>query len=500
MHIDEATVRAHSTAAGAYSIEPLAVVCPRHEADCSELVRFASEASIPLTARGAGTGMGGHNVGSGLVIDFTKFMNQRLGEVGPEPGGAGTGLVRVQPGVVRDTLNRGIAETGTFFAPDPSSSARCTVGGMIANNAGGLRTLRYGSTREHVERVRWIGFDGEVHEIAKDRPLPPAVASAAEAIRSERPTIEREPPGPRKYASGYDVWGFLRTGDPTRLVCGSEGTIGILTEAVVRTERLPASTGTLVVGVRSLDAAEIALATILEHRPTMAEMIDGTLLRATRAVGLDFGIDVPTEADALFLVEVDGASRDEVHERLDELSRAMRTEDIDPCLCRVATEVEEQERLFGVRRSTSSILSRREDVRTLQIVEDVGVNPGNVVEYARRIRSICQRLDLEVVVFGHAGNGNLHVNPFFDVSRPDWREQVRALADEVTEVVRDLGGTLTAEHGDGRVRAPYLERRFPGLMPLFRRIKRELDPEGIFNPGIIVPLPGQEVTDHLKYP
>ena len=497
VRLDPTSRKTYSTASGAYAIEPLGAVSPRHEEDCRRVLECLREREIPIIARGAGTGMGGHNVGSGVLLDFTTHMDAGLE---PQPD---RGLVRVQPGIVRDALNERLAASGRFFAPDPSSTARCTVGGMAANNAGGLRTVRYGSTKHHVEGLRAVLPDGTALALGREttQPADPRFDRIREAIEAASDAIRAEPPGPEKHASGYDVWGLLERFDPTRLFVGSEGTLGLLTELTLRTEPVPPSRATLLAAFRSLEGMGEAVRLARTEGASVIELMDRTLLDAVRAVDLHFEVDVPEDAEALLLIEVVGNDSDESATKLDAMRAALSDPALDPCLLQTATDADEQDRLWSVRKSSSPIIARRtDDKKTLQIVEDGGVEPERVVDYVRGIRRIFADAGIEVIQFGHASSGNIHVNPLFDVTRRDFPQQVRRVADAVTELIIGLGGTLTAEHGDGRVRAPYLARRFPRLVSLFETIKKTLDPENLMNPGVILPLPGQQVEHHLRYP
>lgn len=517
LRIDGETIGDYTTASGAYAIEPLAIARPRHEGDCLRLVEALRERQIPIVARGAGTGMGGHNVGSGVIVDFTAYMNTILTRDDDDR------RVRIQPGIICDALNQSLRPDGRFFAPDPSSSARCSVGGMIANNAGGLRTVRYGATKFHVEALRVVLPDGSRATLQSDAgdaghagnagnaghagnagdaaDLPPQMREARDAIAAARDDILAEPPGPHKHASGYNVWDTVDTFDPVRLMVGSEGTLGLLTEATITTEPLAAARGVLLAAFRDIRSTGTAIPAILAHRPSALELMDRTLLDAVRAVGLHFAVPIPDDTDTVLLIEIEDDHDDAVDDRIAALRAMLDCDELRPALLRGARGREEQAELWGMRTSSSPIIARRTDgKRTLQIVEDGGVEPRQVGDYIAGIRSIFRRNDIEVVAFGHAGNGNIHVNPLFDVSRRDYPQQVRRVAEEVTDLIIGLGGTLTAEHGDGRVRAPYLARRFPRLMPLFTRIKNIFDPQCRFNPGVIVPLEGQSVEQYLRYP
>ena len=457
--VDDRSRAEYSTGAGAYQMLPLGIALPRDEEDICGLVRYARDRNVPLIPRGAGSGMGGHNVGHGILIDFTRSMNRILGE---DPSRM---QVRLQPGLVRDDLNRQLRENGHFFAPDPSSSAVCTVGGMIANNAGGLRTVKYGSTKHHVEALRVILPDASPITISRGGEAPPNLLDRArDLIGRHRDEIREETPGPEKHASGYDIWDCASTPqlDLTRLVVGSEGTLGIITEAVVSTRPIPESRGCLLAGFRDVRTAGESIPALLALAPSAIELMDRSLLDAIRRSDLAFDVGVPEEAAALLLIEFEGTREEEVHHRIETCRSLVSGSAFDACSVESATDPCDQARLWSVRKSSSALTSSRTDgKKVLQIVEDGGVRPSQVVDYLEGTKAIFDEQEIEYFAFGHIGNGNIHLNPLFDVTRRDFPAKVRAIADRVADLIISLDGTLTAEHG----RRPRARALSPASIP-----------------------------------
>jgi FAD/FMN-containing dehydrogenase len=485
---DEATRSRYAEAAGIYRIPPLGVIRPRDAGDVIALCRYAREEGIPLTARGAGSGMPGHNVGAGLIIDFTKYLNRLVA--------VREASARVEPGIALDALNRRLSATGLHFPPDPGSGAYCTLGGMIATNAAGPRHLVRGATRDHVKRLVVVLPSGDVLDTGSRRSDTLRARSALERIAARhRAALEAEQPRAAKNSSGYDIQGGL-----TALLVGSEGTLGLVVEAELSLSPRPEHRGVALLGFDSLEAAGRF---VVEARrggaratPSAVEMMDRTLLDAYRAAAVDLPVELPRSLEAVLLVEVEGHAREPVRERL-EAVRALGQEAI---FVHEALSADQQALLWQVRKAASPVLGQRTDgLRSLQFVEDGAVPPERLPEYVVRLRSVFRRRGVLVAIFGHAGDGHLHVNPLLDPTRTDFRATMRAIADEVNDLVREMGGTPSGEHGDGRARAPYLSRFFPRSLAAFRRVKSWFDPRNILNPGVKLPLPRQSLTSRLRW-
>ncbi len=484
---DDDTRTRYAEAAGIYRIVPLGVVRPRDIDDVVALCRYASEERIPITARGAGSGMPGHNVGEGLIVDFTMYMNRLVSVRGRR--------ARVEPGIALETLNRRLAAAGRptlHFAPDPGSGAYCTLGGMIANNASGPRHLVRGATRDHVERLVAVLPSGDVLDTASrsrcalllERGVARIAATHARALEAERPRTT-------KSSSGYRLGDGLAS-----LLVASEGTLALIVEAEVSLSPRPTHRAAGLFGFASLDAASRFVVEALREKPSALEMIDRTLLDAYRSARVELPVSLPRGLDAVVLAEVEGGGRESVRERLE----AIRGIGLDATFRRVGLDAEEQARLWQVRKAASPVLSQRNDgLKSLQFVEDGAVKPASLAAYVSRLRRIFERRGVPVAIFGHAGDGHLHVNPLLDPKAPGFKRTIRHLADAVNGLLLEMSGTLAGEHGDGRSRAPYLERFFPRSIEAFRETKALIDPENVLNPGVKLPLPRQSLTAHLRW-
>lgn len=482
--------RGMAGASGPFSIVPRAVAAPRDAEDVAALVAWARTEGIPLVPRGAGTGMPGGNVGSGVAVDLSGLAE--VGFVDPE-----TGLVEAAPGATGADLQRAAQAVGRFFPALPSSAERCTVGGMVANNAAGARSLRYGSVHAWVEGLEAVLADGTLVRLEAGAGQPAAgFAALRDELRGRIPAPAFPWPAVRKNSSGYALDRFLPTGDPVQLLVGSEGTLAVLTRLWLRTEPLPTARALALVPVPDTDAVDPLTAHLTEAGASACEFFGDRFLtlsglRASPEVGALVG-----KHAALLLVEVEGDEAG-VEEGLGRVLRAAADMGVDALAGRSR---EECDRLWQVRHAASPVVAAQAErgLVSMQFIEDSVVPPGHLARYLHGLDAILADEGTDAVVFGHAGDGNVHVNPLVDVLRPDWRERVRRILERTVTLVAGLGGTLSGEHGDGRLRAPFHERIFgPAADAAFRLVKETLDPDRILNPGVVVAGDGQDPLEGL---
>lgn len=476
---------------------PLAVAVPEDADDVAALVRWASFHGVPLVPRAAGTGMPGGSIGPGVSVDLRTGFDA-VGGVD-----AARQRARVLPGATLHQLNAAAADDGLHFPVDPSSGARATLGGLIANNSAGSHTVRYGAAREWIESLDVVLADGTevttTRGVRDEHPRLRAILDRVDAVvAANEALIEQRWPRVRKNSSGYGLREYARSGDAVDLLVGSEGTLAIVVGATVRLAPVPAARGLAMLEFTDLEAAGAAVQRILALDPATCEMIDRTFIDLVRAGDADPGYPLREGLEAILFVEMEGESDAEVAARLDALRTAM--EDVADRVS-LAESAEEQERFWHVRHAASPLIAKLAGERvSMQFIEDGVVPLDRLPDYVRLLRSTLARHGLPAVIFGHAGDGNLHVNPLVDVAKPGWRAEAEAIVYEIAEGVARLGGTMAGEHGDGRLRAPLLEIVWGAeLVACFRAVKDAFDPRGILNPGVILPLPGQRPLDAIKY-
>jgi len=484
---DDARARAaYSEGAGIYRIVPRAVALPRDEEDLVRLVCWAADQQTPLIPRGSGSAMGGGNVGEGVVVDLTAMAGSRL-EIDAEAQRAQTGAA-----ITLVQLNTAAGRSGLRLPPDPSSGGWATLGGMVATNAAGARSVRYGSVRPWVESLRLVTGIGETLDLSRNgsppssRTLARFERDALPAIAAMAPLVRSRFPETRKNSSGYALDAFLRSGSLIDLLVGAEGTLGFISEISWRLDRVPPFRAGLRAAFRSVEPLAAAVRLLLDCDPSALELLDRSFLELVAGDSLSGAGVRYTDTEALLLVELERDNQEALREALQEATVRMRpiAQSVD-----TAFTAESAERLWAIRHAASPILARLPpERRSLQVIEDGCVPVDRLGEYIGAVRKAAAAQNVPVVMFGHAGDGHIHVNVLPDVSRPGWEAAVTTLLDQVSEAVIRLGGTPSGEHGDGRLRSHLLERVYGAeLVRLFRRIKDSFDPSGILNPGVILP-------------
>ena len=483
---DAASLRAVTGAAGPIRIRPAAVARPRDTDDLAHLVRWASGLGLPLFPRGAGTGMPGGNVGPDVCVDLSPWS-----AVGPVDAERRT--VDVGPGAVAAEVDVAARAHGLHLPALPSSADHCTVGGMVANNAAGARSFRHGAIRAWVDAVDVVLADGARHALTRgDGPnATPAIEAARTAATAALGPGPGAWPRVRKNASGYALDHFLPHGDAVDLLVGSEGTLGLVTSIRLRLLPLPAERAVLLLTLPDLEALAPAVRAAREASASACEFFARRFLDLAGLRGRTDLSPRIAEAPALLLVEVAGTA-DEVGAGAGILRDAAAALDAPILEARGAAERAE---LWRIRHAASPVVAAAAaDGRvSMQFVEDSVVHPDHLGAYLGSMEVLLNHEETDAVMFGHAGDGNVHLNPLIDVRRRDWRARARRILEGTVELVAELHGTLSGEHGDGRIRAPFHERIFgPSFARAFRAVKEALDPRAILNPGVVVAEPGQD--------
>ncbi|HYE35184.1 FAD-binding and (Fe-S)-binding domain-containing protein [Methylocaldum sp.] len=491
----------YATDASPHQKMPLAVARPRHRDDCAALMTFAARERLPLIPRAAGTSLAGQCVGDGLVIDFTRHMNRIL-SIDSERR-----RVRVQPGVIRDDLNDALRPLGLMFAPDPSTSNRCTIGGMFGNNAWGSHALRYGTTRDHVLSVEVILSGGSVarFESVTDEQLRKKLAldnlegriyrAVFQAIDRHRTLILERfpcPDGiPRNAGYPLDVLAHGQPWEPrgppfnlTRLLCGSEGTLVLVSEIEIKLVPLPTKRRLVCVEFDSLPQALSAVAVVLGHKPSAVELVDRHILTLTKTNLEQQRNRFWIEGDpaAVLLVDFVDETGDGVDAAVESLMTELHTRNLG--YARKVLDSPFRERALALRAAGLGLLMGIPgSVKAVTGIEDTAVAVADLPAYAEAVLSIMASHSTDCIVFGPAGWGVLHLRPLLDLGSPDGRRLYERILEEVFERVIRFGGTISAKHGDGRLRAPYLAGMLGDeLYELLHGIKAAFDPQDLLNP------------------
>ncbi|SEP24499.1 FAD/FMN-containing dehydrogenase [Halogranum amylolyticum] len=505
----EQTRLLYATDASIYRETPAGVIAPRSTTDVCQIVEYARKMETSITPRGAGSSLTGNAIGAGIVVDFERYFDNIV-DVNPDGR-----TVTVQPGVVLDNLNAHLKEYGLYFPPDPSTSGTCTIGGMVANDAAGAHSVRHGTTRDNVQSVECVLADGTVERF--ERLSSDDVASkcdrddrVGEIYRTVRDIgieyvdeIDARYPDVDRNSSGYDLDTAIGQDgswvDLSKLITGSEGTLAAITEVTLEVAERPETRIAALVFYEDIITAADAVPGVLEADPSVVELIDDAVLGYAREA---WGIDlVPQNTGAALLIEAETTA--ELQEtRLEELVSAATTE--STVSVERAINDAAQNDIWKIRKASNPLLNRQPgDEQALSFIEDAAVPPEQLAEYLDRVGEILAAHDLRASVFGHAGQGVLHIKPFLNLKTQQDRNKLRSVSEQVHDLVLDVGGCVSGEHGDGRLRSTYLESMYgEDLYAAFIQLKRAFDPDDVFNPAKVVPTQDgslAEVDDELRY-
>jgi anaerobic glycerol-3-phosphate dehydrogenase C subunit len=507
---DELTRAIYSSAASIYRIRPLGIVRPKHKKDVINLVKYAARMSIPLIPRGGGTSRTGNELGEGILIDFTKYMNRILEF---QPKGE---WVRVQPGMILDPLNKFLKPHKLFFPIDPSTKEYCTLGGMIANNSSGPHAVKYGATRDYVLSLEVVLSDGEVMTTG---PVSVGEKAAGESkdletliqkiyrvmpdlLKQYRKPMEEEKPFTMKNSSGYDLWRLQGNGllDLTSLFVGSEGTLGIISEAKLRLMPLSGKALGGLIYFDNLDHVGTATQKILELSPAMLEVIERQILDLARKQKTELRPYLPEGIEAILFVEFQDENEDQLRQKFREIEGKVIHQEKLAVDLKVAKDDKDMAMLEKVRSVSGPILNKiKGPKKPIAFIEDAAVHPNYLSQYIKGLRELFKKFEVDASIYGHAGDGNLHLMVFLDLTKEDEVKKMVSLAEACYDLVLSLKGTISGEHGDGRLRTYYLKKQYPNLYPAMVEIKKLFDPENIFNPGCIVGSNQNLLSQHLKY-
>lgn len=496
----------HATDASHYQITPAAVATPRDEDEVSAALRIAAAHEIPVTARGAATSLSGQTHGPGLILDLSRHLDQLL-ELDPDARTA-----RVQPGLIRDQLNLAAAEHGLHFAPDPATSSRATLGGMMGNNSSGTRSVLYGITSDHVFGCRLALPGGDILD-CRPRPLKQwndspdgrLLSRLRDIVDLHRDEIEKRFPKVMRRVGGYALDAFLD--DPktapwnlARLVCGSEGSLGVVTEITVNLEPLPKSTCVVAVHFDSLMDSLRSVEPMLAYGPSAIELLDATVVREaqTNPSTRDIADFVEGKPDAMLLVEFFGDNPEETDRKADGMVAELR-EQGSGYAWPVFRDPASQQRAWDVRRLGLGLITNvRGATKGQAVIEDACIPLPHLPDYIEEVTAKCRDEHVNLILYAHASVGVLHARPELDLHKPEDIAKMRRIAEYAFSRCVHYGGAWAGEHGDGLVRGEFIPKFFgPDVYRAFREVKKLFDPGNLLNPGKIIDVP--PLDSHLRY-
>lgn len=485
--IDEKTLTRFATDWSIYHIPPLAVVTPQDADDISALVRFAREEQIPVTPRGGGTSTSGSALGRGIVLAFSK--TGPMDRIMDFDEGGDSPSVTVEPALRHDKLQTYLLERGLFLPSDPTSGPISLLGGNVAAKASGPHALKHGSIDRYVKHLKFITAEGDLVNTADETTIPDTLRQGVQVLRDEISSGDsvRDVLTARKdlkTASGYNMFTFIRDETVaetiTQLLVGSVGTLGIVTEATLGSVPYVPGKATTLLYFRDLHEAGDAVQHIRDVGVAAIEIMNSNALELVRERNAD--LPIPAERCHALLVEYEGDQR---NDQIAEVERILKQNGYALAAPHTTVEGEkEQEQVWRARKSLLPVLRNyKGGYKALSVVNDVGVDPRHLADFIKEVEALFKKFKLTAPIYGHAGSGNLHLRPLFDVNDPDLTKLMNQVAEEVYSAVIGYGGTITAEHGMGRSRAPFLEREWGAeVTSVMRRIKALFDPDDVLNP------------------
>ena len=509
----------YATDASVYKVYPLAVCYPKQVADIQQLIRFASEEGLSIIPRAAGTSLAGQCVGAGIVVDISKYMTQIL-DFNKEEG-----WVKVQPGVIRDELNRYLAPYGWFFGPNTATANRCMIGGMVGNNSCGSTSIMYGSTRDHLLELEVVLSDGtpaKFGAINRDAFFEKVASETYEGqlykgcynlLKDEatRDGIREEFPHPdiKRRNTGYaidlasETAVFNPVGDDFNfctLLAGSEGTLAFTTAVKLNLSPLPEKEE-VVIAVHFSKIRQVmeAVPVIMSHRPTACEMMDSIILDLSKQnrKQLKNRFFVEGNPRAILMVEFRAKTTDLALAKAQELMQVLKQSDIGyayPVITGSQTKA-----VWELRKAGLGILGNLPgDRKAVPCIEDTAVRIDDLADYIEEFSALMKKFGQEAVYYAHAGDGELHLRPILNLKKAEDRELFYEISLATAQLVKKYKGSFSGEHGDGRVRAPFIplmigEKNYQ----LLKEIKKQWDPKNIFNPGKITDAP--PMNEALRY-
>ena len=528
---DDAALEAFSHDASIFAVRPQVIVAPRTAADVRKVVQYAgTHAGVAITPRAAGTDMSGGAIGSSIVMDVLPHLNKLIDITRSED--EKDGVATVQPGMFYRDFEQATMARGLQYPVFPASRDLCAMGGIVANNAAGERTLAFGQTVDWIRSLKMVCADGNEYTFG---PLTKAELDAKasqttfegslyRSIRylaeKNRDLIEQHRPNVSKNSSGYYLWKLWKNDEfnMARLIVGSQGTLGVITEATLGLTKPATYRRTVVVFMKSLDRIAELTNQILHYQPESLESFDDKTLSFTlqflpdfvRILGASNIVSLAWQfipeawmlvtggfPKLILLAEFAG---EDAHEVERQAKRALDVVQHSGLKARLTKSAKESHKYWTIRRQSFNVIrSHAKGKRTTPFVDDIIVRPEHMPEFLPRLNAILDPYHLTLTIAGHVGDGNFHIIPLMDLSDERNRRIIPEIAEKVYDLVLEYHGSITAEHNDGIIRGPWMERMWgKEMMELFAKVKHTFDPKGIFNPGKKLNVDWQWALAHIR--
>jgi len=463
---DKSNLNFYSVDASSYIIKPSVVAIPENEQEIISILKYASRNRISVTVRGAGTGLVGSALGKDIILDLKNFNKIKIRQ----------NQVEVGAGVFKGKLDFELAKRGRFFAPNPSIGPYCTIGGMVATNASGSHSLKYGSTIDNLLGIRIITANGDVIELPSNSKFSRIIFGI---IKKD---LQKKFPRVSKNSCGYRLDAIKTIYDLHKIIAASEGTLGIITSVKIKTLPLPVKQMLVILNYKSIKQAALDSAKIVKLKPSALEIVDKNVTKHIKT-------RLTKNSNCLLFVEFDC----NLNKCKKNLSEIISKEQI----VKILTDDSEIRKWWGFRNSALSYslrsITTKESMPTM--IEDATVPVGKLVTLVDIIEKISKKYKMKVVLYGHAGNGNLHIRPILKNKN---KKRMRDIAKEFFSQVIAMGGCISGEHGDGLARSEFVKSQYDkDVYSAFRKIKNRFDPKNILNPGKII-TSKHTMTENLK--
>ncbi|MCA8988959.1 MAG: FAD-binding protein, partial [Planctomycetaceae bacterium] len=479
-----------------------AVTTPKSTDDVKAIVAYATEHQIPVIPRGSGTGLAGGCLGTGIVIDFSRWMNRIL-EIG-------TSTARVQPGVILNDLNTVLRSRGLYFAPDPSNASITTLGGMIGVDAAGSHAVGVGSTRDHLKTLEVVLSDASEYRMGRERVFLQNLGSERlvskgntdpfariqvilrrlmTILQENRELIEQHQPCLLRNTAGYMLRGVLQKEsiDFPRMFAGSEGTLGVCTEAEIHLLPLPEHRRGVLLIFSRFDEATACISRLLDFEPSACDLVDRRLLMLAREASPEYARIIPQHAAAALIVEFQAWSEAMIERRLSLFRDFIERHVNEARVAQVAVTAQQIDHLWQLPRQVVPLLTRLQGVsRPVPFIEDIVVPPERLGDFLHQAQRTLQRFQVTASLYAHAGSGQLHLRPFLELPNKENASSFEALARDLYRLVGEMGGSISGEHGDGLSRTAFLRSQYGPMYRVLQQIKQLFDPHGLMNPDKVV--------------
>lgn len=499
VHCDPVTTQLYASDASIYQLQPVGVVRPRNAQDVVATVQYAAEHEISLHPRGAGSGVSGESLGRGLVLDFSQSM-RRIETL------SGGRVVKVQSGATLAVLNRTLSSRGRWYGPDPVTRSVTTIGGVLSTNASGSHYLRSGSARDTVESMTVVTVDGELVELSQhsvdEEGTPGRLARGLFEINHQfRELIQARSKAPQS-RGGYRFDEIIDSDsqvDLAKFMVGTQGTLGIIVDASLRTEKIPTHRGVILLFFHRLDSAARSGVNAVRYGPVACDLIDRRLLQIARETNPELANALPREAEAMLLIELQGESLSELSDRLKVVRDSLSGGTEGAFAGVITTEQEERNRLWSLSRRVIPRLHRvKGNVVPVPFTEDLCVPPDQLPEVIASLQNTLKSNHATGTIFAHVGHGQLHLRPFLNLGDQADRDRLRPLSEQIAEVVWKHGGEVSVEHPAGLSRSYLLPRQYGDLWQAMGQVKRLFDPSQRLNPGKLFAAEFQKPDQNLR--